>query len=54
METSEVKPTTITGVKRLAKQIKKERSITHAEALTAASRQAGWLSWNEAIRNMPT
>lgn len=54
METADVKPTTIAGVKRLAKTIKRERSITHTAALTAASRQAGWLSWNEALRNMPS
>ena len=52
--TEEIRPTTLTGVKRLAKTIKKERGISHNEALKIAARQAGWLSYIEAVRNMPT
>ena len=40
-----LKPKTLEGVKRLAKQIGKERGIGHAQALEAAAQQAGFANY---------
>lgn len=37
-----IRPSTLDGVKKLAKKIRRERNITHTEALEDASRQAGY------------
>lgn len=47
-KTSDLKPTTMDGLKRLAKRIKRERGIQHAEALEVAARQAGFASFHAA------
>jgi hypothetical protein len=38
---SELKPTTMEGIKSLAKQIKRAEGIGHTEALNKAAKQAG-------------
>ncbi|MFG6082223.1 hypothetical protein ACEUZ9_002867 [Paracoccus litorisediminis] len=40
--THDLKPTTEAGIKRLAKRLKAESGMSHAEALVAAARQAGF------------
>ncbi|PLX41630.1 MAG: hypothetical protein C0605_05430 [Hyphomicrobiales bacterium] len=49
----DIKPTTLTGVKRLAKQLKKTKSITHSEALELASKSANCVSFHHAQRTLP-
>lgn len=46
--TGDLKPTTMEGLKRLAKRIKRERGIQHADALEAAAQQAGFPSFKAA------
>lgn len=48
MSNATIRPTTIVGIKRLAKAIKAERGIPHHEALNAAARQAGFESFRHA------
>ena len=43
-----LRPSTLDGIKRLAKSIKDERAITHREALELAARQAGYQSFTHA------
>lgn len=43
-----IKPTTVEGIKRLAKQIKRERALTHTAALHEAAKQAGFQNWQHA------
>ncbi len=47
-----LKPGTIAGIKSLAKQIKKRDGITHAQALDAAARQAGFASYKDAFKKL--
>lgn len=47
-DTSELRPTTIQGIKSLAKRLKKDRGITHSEALNAAAVQAGFGNYRHA------
>lgn len=47
-KTSALKPTTLEGLKTLAKRIKRERGIQHAAALEVAAKQAGYTSFHEA------
>lgn len=49
----DIKPTTLTGVKRLAKQLKKTKSITHSEALELAAKSANCASFHHAQRTLP-
>lgn len=41
-------PKTLDGLKRRAKKVKKERDITHQEALLVAARQMGYVSYEQA------
>ena len=50
----DVNPTTLTGVKRLAAEIRKERGIKHSAALELASRAAGRANFRHAQRTLPT
>jgi len=48
----DVKPTTLEGVKRLAKQIKKDTGVTHSAALEEAAKAAGYENYQAAIRGL--
>ena len=43
-----IKPTTLDGIKRLAKAIKRDTGLQHAKALEAAAAQAGYPSFHAA------
>lgn len=43
-----VPPSTLDGIKRLAKKIKKDRAIKHIEALDVASRLSGYQNFRNA------
>ena len=43
-----VRPTTLEGIKRLAKRIKKDREIKHTEALDVAAKISGYRHFHEA------
>ncbi len=45
-------PSSLDGIKRLAKSIKAERGISHREALELAARQAGFQSYTQARRQL--
>jgi hypothetical protein len=45
-----LKPTTLSGIKSLAKQLKRASDLTHSEALDAAARQAGHDNWADALK----
>ena len=49
---SSVHPTTLPGIKRAAKAIKRERGISHAEALDAAAKAAGYQNFRHARNSM--
>ncbi len=53
MNIASIRPPTLDGVKKLAKQLKRENKITHTAALEAASRQAGFESYVHARRVLP-
>ena len=46
----QVRPTTLSGIKTLAKDIKRSGVLTHARALDQASAQAGFQNWPHAVR----
>lgn len=46
------RPTTLSGIKSLAKKLKKLTGLQHSHALDAASRQAGHRNWQDALRSM--
>lgn len=46
-----LKPTTLSGIKSLAKGLKRTAGIKHAEALDRAAVQAGFQNWQEAARS---
>lgn len=48
MNLEDIKPSTIGGIKRLAKGIKKARQIKHMEALELAAKQAGYQNYRHA------
>lgn len=52
MDTASIRPSTVDGIKQLAKKIGRERNITHTEALEAASRQAGYENFVHAKRQL--
>lgn len=52
MVISSIRPSTVDGIKQLAKKIKRERSITHTTALDVASRQAGFENFVHARRQL--
>ena len=49
---SSVHPTTLPGIKRAAKTIKRERGISHAEALDATAQAAGYQNFRHARNSM--
>lgn len=51
---STIKPTTITGIKRLAKQIKKSEGVKHQHSLNKAVQQAGFGNYRHALKNLAT
>jgi hypothetical protein len=42
-------PTTLSGIKTLAKKLKRLTGLQHSHALEAASRQAGFRNWHSAL-----
>lgn len=53
MATASIRPSTLGGIKQLAKKIRRERNISHSEALELASRQAGYENLVHAKRRLP-
>lgn len=49
----DIRPTTLAGVKRLAKQLKKMQGITHADALELAAKSANCVSFHHAQQTLP-
>lgn len=49
----DIRPTTLTGVKQLAKQLKKSHGITHSDALELAARSANCVNFRHAQRTLP-
>lgn len=49
---SEIRPSTVAGVKRLASQLKKQHGIKHSDALDQASRAAGKANFRHALRSL--
>lgn len=45
MQIASIRPSTLDGIKQLAKKIKREQNLTHLKALDVASRQAGFESF---------
>lgn len=52
MVIASIRPSTVDGIKKLAKKIRRERNITHTEALESASRQAGYENFVHANRQL--
>lgn len=52
MSTATIRPSTIDGIKQLAKKIRRERKISHTLALGEASRQAGYENFVHAKRQL--
>jgi predicted PP-loop superfamily ATPase len=50
MDAKDVTPTTIEGIKRLAKSIKKQYGCPHHEALDIAAQRAGYMNLRHAQR----
>ena len=53
MDIDSIKPTTMVGIKSLAKKIKKAKQIKHSEALNQAAIAAGYLNFEHARTNLP-
>lgn len=54
MSNQDIRPTSIVGIKRLAKTIKVKRDIPHNQALNEAARLAGFESFKHAGNKLPT
>lgn len=52
MKTANIRPSSLDGLKKLAKKLKQERCIPHTEALELASRQSGYQSFVHARRSL--
>lgn len=52
MATSNIRPSTLAGIKRLATSIKREKCIPHSGALDVAAQQAGFQNFRHARCNM--
>lgn len=52
MHIESIRPSTVDGIRQLAKKIKREQNITHSEALVLASRQAGFDNFVNAKRKL--
>lgn len=50
---SEIRPSTVAGVKRLASQLKKQHGIKHSDALNQAARAAGKTNFRHALQTLP-
>lgn len=50
MSTALIRPTTLEGLKRLAKKVKKELGVKHTEALDQVARQMGYSNFHAARR----
>lgn len=53
MSMDNIRPTTLVGIKRLAKSIKTRDGISHQEALSAAARSAGFQNFRHAAKQLP-
>lgn len=51
-QTSERAPTTLEGLKRLAKRIKRCQGITHNRSLNIAAAQAGFIDFDDARQKL--
>jgi hypothetical protein len=54
MSNEEIRPTSIVGIKRLAKSLKAESRIPHHQALNLAARRAGFENFRHAGKKLPT
>lgn len=52
MDLSQIKPTTLEGIKRLAKRLRKATGIRHTSALQIAAHQAGYKNYIEAQKQL--
>jgi hypothetical protein len=52
MNIASIRPSTVDGIRQLARKIKRERNIKHVEALGLASRQAGFENFVHARRQL--
>lgn len=52
MRIASIRPSTVDGIKQLAKKIKREQQLSHTDALEAASRQAGFENFVHARRQL--
>ncbi|WP_158693414.1 DUF5623 domain-containing protein [Neorhizobium alkalisoli] len=52
MSSASVRPTTLEGIKRLAKLLSKEQGVPHSSGLDLASHQAGFANYQNARRNL--
>lgn len=50
----DLRPTTLQGVKRLAKQIRKTSGVKHSDALNLAAKSADCVNFRHALRTLPT
>ncbi len=53
MSNEDIRPTTLVGIKRLAKSIKTRDGISHHEALDAAARRASFQNFRHASKQIP-
>lgn len=53
MSMENIRPTTLVGIKRLAKSIKTHDGISHQDALSAAARKAGFQNFRHAAKLLP-
>jgi hypothetical protein len=54
MSNEDIRPTSIVGIKRLAKSLKAESGIPHHQALNLAARRAGFENFRHAGKQLPT
>ncbi|KJK14260.1 hypothetical protein UB46_38950 [Burkholderiaceae bacterium 16] len=52
MVSTNVKPSTLDGIKRLAKSIKRERGSDHIPALDVAARESGYQNFKHASTSL--
>lgn len=53
VDLDQITPTTLHGVKKLAKRIKKVTVFTHTQSLEIAAKQAGFQTYTEAHNHLP-
>ncbi len=53
MKSKTVSPSTMTGIKRLARQIKAAQGLSYSDALTQASKAAGFTNFRHAQKALP-